>query len=283
MGTRKFKPKTPGTRFRMDNDFSEITRDRPSKKLTFGKTKISARNNVGRVTVRWRGGGHKRKYRTIDFLRDKDQIPARVESIEYDPNRGTRIALLCYQDGERRYILAPLGLKVGDQIQSGSDVEIHDGNCLPLLKIPLGTNIHNLELRPGKGGQIVRGAGTTAQLIAREGKYALVRLPSGELRNILIQCRATIGQLSNPDHGNIELGKAGRSRWRGRMPNVRGVAQNPVDHPMGGGEGKSSGGRHPCTPWGKKTKGLKTRKRKPSDKYIVRRRKQKGVTQTATT
>jgi large subunit ribosomal protein L2 len=275
MGNRKHKPNTPGTRFGSVSDFEEITADRPHKRLTRGKTKISGRNNAGRVTVRWRGGGHKRRYRTIDFLRDKDGIPGIVETIEYDPNRGSRIALICYRDGERRYILAPEALKVGDTVSSGKDSEIKDGNTMPIENIPLGANLHCIEMKPGKGGQLVRGAGGFAQLLAKESGYGQIRLPSGEVRKILLRCKATIGQLGNVERNNLKIGKAGRSRWLGRMPNVRGVAQNPVDHPMGGGEGRSSGGRHPVTPWGKKTKGLKTRRNKVSGKYILRRRKQK--------
>jgi large subunit ribosomal protein L2 len=254
------------------NDFDSLTTDRPHKNLTRGKSRISARNNQGRVTVRWRGGGHKRRYRQIDFLREKAGIAGRVETIEYDPNRGAHIALVCYADGERRYILAPTALKVGDRVEAGENADVKDGNCLPLTHIPLGSTIHNIELNPGEGGKVVRGAGSSAQLVAREGKYAQIKLPSGEVRKFLVACRATLCQVSNADHNNIVLGKAGASRWRGRMPNVRGVAQNPVDHPMGGGEGKSSGGRHPCSPWGKKTKGLRTRRRKQTDKMILRRR-----------
>lgn len=228
---------------------------------------------MGHVTIRFRGGGHKRAYRVIDFKRNKDGVPARVASIEYDPNRSSNIALLNYKDGEKRYIIAPLGLSVGDSIMSGEEAEIKVGNMLPLGKIPLGTIVHNVELRPGKGGQMARGAGTYAQLVAKEGNYAQLKLPSGEVRKVRQECRATIGQVGNADHENISFGKAGRSRWLGRKPHVRGVAMNPVDHPMGGGEGRSSGGRHPCSPWGKPAKGGKTRKGKKSDDYIVKKRK----------
>jgi large subunit ribosomal protein L2 len=236
--------------------------------------KNAGRNALGRITVRRRGGGHKRRYRIVDFNRDKLGIPAKVASIEYDPNRSARIALLHYADGEKRYILAPLGLQVGDILSSGPDAEIKVGNALPLEKIPLGTSIHNVEMIPGKGGQLARSAGTTAQLIDREGKYARIRLPSGEIRLVFVQCMATIGQVGNLDYTNISIGKAGRSRWVGRRPKVRGVAMNPIDHPHGGGEGKSSGGRHPVTPWGVTTKGYKTRNpKKKSGAYIVTKRK----------
>jgi large subunit ribosomal protein L2 len=235
--------------------------------------KSGGRNTLGRITVRHRGGGHKRKYRLIDFKRDKTGIPARVATIEYDPNRSARIALLHYVDGEKRYILAPLNLRVNDIIESGPKADIKPGNALPLQNIPLGTYIHNIELRAGKGGQIVRSAGTYAQLMAKEDRYALIKLPSGEVRMVLLNCQATIGQLGNVQHENISLGKAGRKRWLGKRPRVRGVAMNPVDHPMGGGEGRSSGGRHPCSPWGVPTKGFKTRKKGKSDRLIVKKRK----------
>jgi large subunit ribosomal protein L2 len=235
--------------------------------------KSGGRNTLGRITVRHRGGGHKRKYRLIDFKRDKTGIPARVATIEYDPNRSARIALLHYADGEKRYILAPLNLRVNDIIESGPKADIKSGNALPLQNIPLGTYIHNIELRAGKGGQIVRSAGTYAQLMAKEDRYALIKLPSGEVRMVLLNCQATIGQLGNVQHENISLGKAGRKRWLGKRPRVRGVAMNPVDHPMGGGEGRSSGGRHPCSPWGMPTKGFKTRKKGKSDRLIVKKRK----------
>ncbi|MDH4223541.1 MAG: 50S ribosomal protein L2 [candidate division Zixibacteria bacterium] len=272
MPLKKFKPVTPGLRFKLIPTFEEITRGKPEKSLILPLNKKGGRNNFGRITCRYRGGGSKRFYRVIDFKRNKLDIPAKVKSIEYDPNRSTRIALLHYKDGEKRYILAPLGLTVGDTVIAGENVEIRSGNAVPLSKIPLGTMIHNIELRRGKGGQIARTAGSMAQLMAKEGDYGHLRLPSGEIRLIRQECYATIGQLSNIDHENISYGKAGRSRWLGRRPRVRGVAMNPVDHPMGGGEGKSSGGRHPCTPWGKATKGLKTRKRKLSDSLIVKRR-----------
>jgi large subunit ribosomal protein L2 len=273
MPLRKYKPVTPGLRFKTLPTFEEITKDKPEESLIVTLKKKGGRNNYGRITCRYRGGGSKRYYRIIDFKRDKLNIPAKVASIEYDPNRSTRIALLNYSDGEKRYILAPLELKVGDKIMAGDEVEIKPGNAMPLAKVPLGTMIHNVELRRGKGGQIARSAGGMAQLVAKEGEYGHLRLPSGEIRLVRLECFGTIGQLSNIDHENISFGKAGRTRWLGRRPRNRGVAMNPVDHPMGGGEGKSSGGRHPCTPWGKATKGLKTRKRKLSDRWIVKRRK----------
>jgi large subunit ribosomal protein L2 len=273
MPLRKYKPVTPGLRFKTLPTFEEITKDKPEESLIVTLKKKGGRNNYGRITCRYRGGGTKRYYRIIDFKRDKLNIPAKVASIEYDPNRSTRIALLNYSDGEKRYILAPLELKVGDKIMAGDEVEIKPGNAMPLAKVPLGTMIHNVELRRGKGGQIARSAGGMAQLVAKEGEYGHLRLPSGEIRLVRLECFGTIGQLSNIDHENISFGKAGRTRWLGRRPRVRGVAMNPVDHPMGGGEGKSSGGRHPTTPWGKATKGLKTRKRKLSDRWIVKRRK----------
>jgi large subunit ribosomal protein L2 len=273
MPLRKYKPVTPGLRFKTLPTFEEITKDKPEESLIVTLKKKGGRNNYGRITCRYRGGGSKRYYRIIDFKRDKLNIPAKVASIEYDPNRSTRIALLNYSDGEKRYILAPLELKVGDKIMAGDEVEIKPGNAMPLAKVPLGTMIHNVELRRGKGGQIARSAGGMAQLVAKEGEYGHLRLPSGEIRLVRLECFGTIGQLSNIDHENISFGKAGRTRWLGRRPRVRGVAMNPVDHPMGGGEGKSSGGRHPTTPWGKATKGLKTRKRKLSDRWIVKRRK----------
>jgi large subunit ribosomal protein L2 len=254
--------------------FDEITTSAPEKSLLRGKKSTGGRNSNGRMTSRHRGGGHKRRYRIIDFSRDKHGVPAKVASIEYDPNRTSRIALLHYADGEKRYILAPLGLQVGDELNSGPKAEIKVGNALPLVNIPLGTFIHNLELIPGKGGQMVRSAGASAQLIAREGRFAHIKLPSGEVRLVPVDCMATIGQVGNVEHESIILGKAGRARWLGRRPKVRGVAMNPVDHPLGGGEGKSSGGRHPVTPWGKPTKGYKTRpKNKVSDKHIITRRK----------
>ncbi|RLB22038.1 MAG: 50S ribosomal protein L2 [Deltaproteobacteria bacterium] len=273
MGIKVVKPTSPGRRFQTYSTFEELTEKEPEKSLVVSLTKSGGRNNLGRITARHRGGGQKRKYRIIDFKRDKDGIPAKVAAIEYDPNRSAHIALLHYLDGEKRYILAPNNLRVGDRVISGSGVEVRTGNALPLREIPLGTHVHNIELYPGHGGQLVRGAGAYGQVMAKEGKYAQVKLPSGEVRMILLECKATIGQVGNLDHENISIGKAGRNRWLGRRPKVRGVAMNPVDHPHGGGEGKSSGGRHPVTPWGVPTKGYKTRKRKPSDKLIVRRRK----------
>jgi len=275
MAIRKVKPTSPGRRFQAYSSFEEITTTQPEKSLLKVIKKTGGRNAGGRITCRHRGGGHKRHYRVIDFKRDKIAIPAKVASIEYDPNRSTRIALLHYVDGEKRYILAPLNLKVNDIVESGPDADIKPGNALPLSNIPLGTQIHNIELRAGKGGQIVRSAGTYAQLMAKEDRYALIRLPSSEVRMVLLNCRATVGQLGNVAHEKIELGKAGRKRWLGRRPKVRGVAMNPVDHPMGGGEGRSSGGRHPCSPWGVPTKGYKTRKNKSSDRLIVKRRSKK--------
>ncbi len=254
-------------------DFSEITTAKPEKSLLRPLKKTGGRNNLGRITVRHRGGGHKRRYRLIDFKRDKFDVPAKVATIEYDPNRSARISLLHYADGEKRYIIAPQGLNVGDVVVAGEQVDIKPGNALPLRAIPLGTNLHNIEMKPGKGGQLIRSAGTVAQLVAKDEQYAQLRLRSGEIRRIRIECMATVGAVSNPENMNINLGKAGRNRWLGRRPTVRGVAMNPVDHPHGGGEGKTSGGRHPVTPWGKPTKGYKTRKRRDTDKYIVRRRK----------
>jgi large subunit ribosomal protein L2 len=254
--------------------FEEITRTKPEKSLTEGKSKTGGRNAHGRITKRRTGGGHKKRYRIIDFKRTKDDIPAKVASIEYDPNRSGRIALLNYADGEKRYIPAPLGLRVGMTLQSGAKADIRVGNCLPLLNIPVGTMIHCVELKPGRGAQMVRGAGTAAQLMAREGDYAQVRLPSGEVRMVATNCRATIGEMGNPSHEILSGGKAGRSRWKGKRPRVRGTAMNPVDHPHGGGEGKATAGRHPVTPWGVPTLGYRTRKKsKESDRYIVRRRK----------
>ena len=269
------KPTSPGRRFQTVSDFAEITRGTPEKSLVKALKKTGGRNNQGRMTTRHRGGGHKRRYRLIDFKRNKLNVPATVATIEYDPNRTVRIALLHYADGDKRYILAPQGLKVGDQVIAGSDADIKPGNSLLLKQIPAGTLVHNVELKPGKGGQLARAAGAYAQLMAKEGKQAHLKLPSGEVRMVPVECRATIGQLSNVEQENISLGKAGRKRWLGRRPRVRGVAMNPVDHPMGGGEGKSSGGRHPCTPWGVPTKGYKTRKPKDSDRYIVKHRSKK--------
>ncbi len=273
MGIKKYKPITPTLRYQTVSDFSEITKKTPYKPLLRPLKKSGGRNNLGRVTVRARGGGHKRRYRLIDFKREKVGVAARVESIEYDPNRSARIALLCYPDGERRYILAPDRLRTGDSVQSGHSSPLKIGNTLPLREIPVGMPIFNIELKRGKGGALARGAGTSAQILAKEGEYAHVKLPSGEIRLIRAECFATIGQVSNPEHSMISLGKAGRSRWLGRKPKTRGVAMNPVDHPMGGGEGKAGGGRHPCSPTGLKSKGKKTRKKKLSDKFIVQRRK----------
>jgi large subunit ribosomal protein L2 len=269
------KPTSPGRRFQTASDFAEITRSRPEKSLVKTLKKTGGRNNVGRVTTRHRGGGHKRRYRLIDFKRNKLGVPAKVAAIEYDPNRTVRIALLHYLDGEKRYILAPQDLQVGDEVVSAADADIKPGNSLPLQNIPAGTQVHNIELKPGKGGQLARAAGASAQLMAKEGKHAHLKLPSGEVRMVPLECRATIGQLSNVLQENISFGKAGRVRWLGFRPHVRGVAMNPVDHPMGGGEGKSSGGRHPVSPWGVPTKGFKTRKPKDSDRYIVKHRSKK--------
>jgi large subunit ribosomal protein L2 len=279
MAIRTLKPITPGTRFYSVSAFSEITTDKPKKELTEPLKKTGGRNNTGRITSRHRGGGHKRRYRIIDFKRNKHNMPATVETIEYDPNRNARIALVKYEDGEYRYIIAPNKLKVGDKIESGPNVEFKDGNALPLKNIPVGLFIHNIELKPGKGAQLARTAGAAAQLVANEGKYAQVKLPSGEIRMILNECYATLGTVGNADFENILWGKAGRLRWKGIRPQTRGMAMNPIDHPMGGGEGasKSGGGRqHPSSPWGKYAKGLKTRKkRKQSNRYIVRNRKSK--------
>ncbi len=273
MALRRTKPTSPGRRFQTYDTFEDITRSQPEKSLVRALNKTGGRNAKGRVTCRHRGGGHKRRYRVVDFKRNKMDVPAKVAAIEYDPNRSARIALLHYVDGEKRYIVAPHNLAVGDTVIAGEAADIKPGNVLPLRNIPLGTQIHNVELHPGKGSQLVRSAGSYAQLMAKEGRYAQVKLPSGEVRMILIDCQATVGQVGNPEHGNISLGKAGRKRWLGRRPKVRGVAMNPVDHPMGGGEGKASGGRHPCSPWGQPTKGFRTRKkRKVSNRYIVKRR-----------
>src|SRR5437764_5724861 len=276
MPTVQYRPTSPGRRFQTGSDFAEITKARPEGSLTAPLRKTGGRNNLGRMTIRHRGGGHKRLYRVIDFRRDKMGVPARVAAIEYDPNRSARIALLHYVDGEKRYILAPNGLEVGAQVVSGPAADIIAGNALPLKGIPLGTTIHNLELKRGRGGQLVRSAGAAAQLMAKEGSYAQVRLPSGEVREIHIECYATIGQVGNLEHENVSIGKAGRNRWLGFKPHVRGVAMNPVDHPMGGGEGKTSGGRHPTSPWGWKTKAMKTRNNKRTDGFIIRRRKSKA-------
>jgi large subunit ribosomal protein L2 len=272
MAIRKYKPTSPGRRFQTSSDFEEITRTVPEKNLLLPLKRTGGRNCYGRLTSRHIGGGHKRRYRIVDFRRDKYEIPAKVASVEYDPNRSSRIALLHYLDGEKRYIIAPVKLEVGDTIISSEKADIKPGNTIPLKNIPLGSLIHNVELKIGRGGQLIRSAGTYGQLMAKEEGYAQVRLPSGEVRKILLACKATIGQVGNLEHENISIGKAGRSRWLGKRPKVRGVAMNPVDHPMGGGEGKSSGGRHPCTPWGVPTKGHKTRTNKKTDKYIVKRR-----------
>lgn len=273
MAIRRYNPTSPGRRFQSVSTFDEITTTTPERSLLRTIKKTGGRNNNGRVTSRHRGGGHKRRYRVLDFKRLKDRVPAKVVSIEYDPNRSARIALLHYADGEKNYILAPVGLSVGDTVMSGAGADIRPGNAMCLQDMPLGIAVHNVELSPGKGGQLVRSAGASAQLMARDGKYAQVRLASGEMRLVLTTCRATIGQVGNAEHENISIGKAGRSRWLGRRPHVRGVAMNPVDHPHGGGEGKTSGGRHPVTPWGVPTKGYKTRRNKRTGKFIVRRRK----------
>ena len=275
MGIKTYRPYTETRRFQTGLTFEELTTSQPHKPLLEPKTRISGRNNRGELSIWHRGGGHKRMYRIIDFKRDKFGVPARVASIEYDPNRSAFISLLHYADGDKRYILYPLGLKVGDRVVSGPDADIVVGNALPLKNIPAGTMIHNIELRPGKGGQLVRSAGGAAQLLAKEGDYAQVRLPSGEVRKVYMDCIATIGQLGNVEHENITIGKAGRKRWMGIRPTVRGVAMNPVDHPHGGGEGKTSGGRNPTTPWGKPTRGYKTRHNKQTDRLIVKRRERK--------
>jgi large subunit ribosomal protein L2 len=274
MPIRKRKPTSPGRRFQTVSDFAEITKGRPEKSLTNSKKRSAGRNVYGRTTSRHRGGGHKQKYRDIDFKRGKDGVPAKVAAIEYDPNRNARIALLHYRDGEKRYILAPAGIAVGDVLSSGHGSEIRPGNALPLRYIPVGTTVHNIELKPGAGGKLARGAGAAVQLVAKEGNFATLRLPSTEMRRVAIDCRATVGQVGNVEAGLVDLGKAGRNRWKGRRPHTRGVAMNPVDHPLGGGEGKSSGGRHPVTPWGK-PEGRTRRKDKPSDKLIIRRRRRR--------
>jgi len=275
MPVKKYKPTSPGRRFRTVSDFSDITTDKPEKSLIDKHSSTGGRNTYGRITSRHRGGAHKRRYRIVDFRRNKDGVPASVASIEYDPNRNARIALLNYHDGEKRYILAPLRLKVGDRVESGSGAEIRPGNALPLRNIPAGTTVHAVELRPGGGAKLGRSAGTSIQLIAKEGDLALLRLPSGEIRNVPLDCRATIGEVGNPEAELVKSGKAGRKRWQGVRPQSRGVAMNPVDHPLGGGEGKASGGRHPVSPWGK-PEGRTRKKNKESDKMIVRRRSKKG-------
>ena len=275
MGVKKLKPTSPGRRFQTVSDFESVTKKTPEKSLLAKQTRSSGRNAYGRITSRHRGGGHKRRYRIVDFRRNKDGVPATVAGIEYDPNRNARIALLHYHDGEKRYIIAPLGLEVGDVLESGSRAEIRVGNTLPLRNIPTGTTVHAVEMRPGGGAKMGRAAGTAIQLMSKEAGYALVRLPSGEMRQVGLDCRATVGQVGNPDAELVKIGKAGRSRWQGKRPQSRGVAMNPVDHPLGGGEGRSSGGRHPVSPWGK-PEGRTRQKNKASDKYIVRRRTKKG-------
>jgi large subunit ribosomal protein L2 len=273
MALKEYNPTSPGRRFMTTLTFEEITKDRPERALTEPLRRTGGRNNRGRISVWFRGGGHKRRYRVVDFRRDKQNVPAKVAAIEYDPNRSARLALLHYADGEKRYILAPEGLRVGQAVVAGEGADILPGNCLPLKAIPAGTMIHNIELRKGKGGQMVRSAGAAAQLVAKEGDYAQVKLPSGEVRKVHVECLATVGQVGNIDHKNVAVGKAGRTRWRGRRPHNRGVSMNPVDHPHGGGEGKTSGGRHPVTPWGRPTKGAKTRNNKRTQQFIVKRRK----------
>ena len=275
MPVRKYKPTTPSRRFASTLTFDELTGKRPEKALVRSRKKSSGRNSYGRITMRHRGGGHKRKLRLVDFKRNKDGIAARVAAIEYDPNRSANLALLHYADGEKRYIIAPAGLQVNNVVLSGEKVEPSVGNTLPLRDIPIGVDVHNVELVAGRGGSMVRSAGLAAQIMAKEGEYAHVKLPSGEVRMIRLTCRATVGKVGNAEHESVSLGKAGRSRWLGRRPKVRGVAMNPVDHPLGGGEGKSSGGRHPCSPWGTPSKGYKTRKKRKSTKFIVRQRKKK--------
>ncbi len=275
MPVRRFKPTSPARRFYETSDFDMITKGKPERTLLDTKKSSGGRNNNGRITVRFRGGGHKRRYRKVDFKRDRVGIPAIVNGIEYDPNRSARIALLHYADGVKAYILAPDGLQVGQEVISSSKADVKPGNAMPLRHMPLGTVIHNIELKIGKGAQLVRSAGTAAQLMAKDGDYAQVRLPSSEVRMVHLNCRATVGQVSNSKHARFKLGKAGRKRWLGRRPHNRGTTMNPVDHPMGGGEGRTAGGRHPCSPWGQLSKGLKTRTNKATDKFIVRRRKKK--------
>jgi large subunit ribosomal protein L2 len=275
MPIKAFRPTTPTRRFQTVVSREEITKQRPEKSLVVGKRRTGGRSSTGRISSRFRGGGHKRAYRIIDFKRDKFGVPCRVAAIEYDPNRSARIALLHYADGEKRYILAPVGLQVGAQLMSGPTADIFVGNALPLKNIPAGTVVHNVELKPGKGGQMARSAGAQAQLVSKEGDYALLKLPSGEVRRVLVDCMATVGQVGNVEHENVTLGKAGRKRWLGRRPHNRGVSMNPVDHPHGGGEGKTSGGRHPVTPWGQPTRGYKTRNNKRTDKMIVTRKAKK--------
>jgi large subunit ribosomal protein L2 len=275
MAIKKFSPTSPGRRFYTVQSFEELTEKKPFKPLTESKRGSGGRNSGGRITVRFRGGGHKQRYRVIDFKRKKTDVPAKVASIEYDPNRSARIARIHYADGEKAYIIHPVGLKVGDRVVSSETADILPGNCLPLVRMPLGTMVHNIELKPGKGGQMARSAGAGAQVVAKDAKYAQLKLPSGEVRVVHKLCRATVGQVGNVEHENVSLGKAGRKRWLGRRPHNRGVSMNPVDHPHGGGEGKTSGGRHPVTPWGVPTKGYKTRNNKRTDKFIVRGRGKK--------
>ena len=275
MAVKKVKPTSPGRRFQTVSDFESITKSKPEKSLVAKSKRSSGRNTYGRITSRHRGGGHKRRYRIIDFRRNKDGVPAKVAAIEYDPNRNARIALLHYVDGEKRYVLAPVNIAVGDRLMSGSGAEIRAGNALPLRNIPTGTIVHAAELRPGGGAKLGRAAGAAIQLMSKEGKMALLRLPSGEMRHVPLDCRATIGQVGNREAELVKVGKAGRNRWKGKRPQTRGVAMNPVDHPLGGGEGRSSGGRHPVSPWGK-PEGRTRKKKKASDKYIVRRRTKKG-------
>jgi large subunit ribosomal protein L2 len=272
MKIKFYKPTSPARRFMSRIDFSDISNTNPEKKLTIGKKNISGRNHTGKVCVRFRGGGHKRRLRIIDFKRKKTNIPAKVSSIEYDPNRSARISLLYYKDGEKKYVITPKYVKVGEMLESGDNVKINPGNCLPINNIPLGSLIHNIEIRPNKGAQLARSAGVSAQLMSKSEKYATVKMPSGEIRKILIKCKATVGEVSNSSHELIHYGKAGRKRWLGFRPHNRGVSMNPVDHPLGGGEGKSSGGRHPVSPWGKPTKGYRTRKNKRTNFMIVKRR-----------
>ena len=272
MPVRNYRPTSAGRRFQSVSTFEEVTKAEPEKSLLVPLRRTGGRNALGRVTCRHQGGGHKRMYRRIDFRRDKPGVPASVAAIEYDPNRSARIALLFYADGEKRYILAPQGLKVGDRVMSGPAAEVRVGNALPLRNIPVGLTVHNVELQPGKGAQLVRTAGASAQFVAKEGDYGLLRLPSGEMRKVRLACMATVGQVGNLEHENVSIGKAGRSRWMGRRPTVRGVAMNPIDHPHGGGEGKTSGGRHPVSPWGLPTKGYKTRNNKRTQRFIIKRR-----------
>ncbi|MBN1620552.1 50S ribosomal protein L2 [candidate division WOR-3 bacterium] len=275
MGLKSYNPVTPTQRFLKTDDFKDVTKKKPEKSLTRVLKKSGGRNNQGKVTSRHRGGGSKRKYRIVDFKRTRDGMSAEITAIEYDPNRGARIALLAYEDGVKSYIIAPQNLRVGDKVMSGEKLPPDTGNCMIIANIPTGIPVHNIELNPGKGAQLVRGAGTSATILAHEGKYSHIRLPSGEIRLISQKCRATVGMVSNPDYSNIHYGKAGKTRWLGRRPKVRGVAMNPVDHPLGGGEGRSSGGRHPVSPTGLPSKGFKTRKKKLSDKYIVKRKSKK--------